>query len=137
MQGSVEEAARQTHALLAELIRHEHAPLALAQRCSGVPAQTPLFSSLFNYRHSPAVEAPVEVDSEQAADRIEVLWSEERTNYPLTLSVDDLGRRLHGDGAGQHARGAGAGVRVHGDGGRGSREGAGGSAGNGAPRKSM
>src|SRR5262249_51460723 len=50
---SVEESARQTHQLLAELMRHEHASLALAQRCSGVEAPTPLFSAPLNYRYSP------------------------------------------------------------------------------------
>src|SRR5204862_4701971 len=48
----VEAAVRQTHVLLAELLRHEHASLALAQRCSGVRAPAPLFSALLNYRHS-------------------------------------------------------------------------------------
>ena len=33
-----EASVRETHAPLAELMRHEHASLALAQRCSGVPA---------------------------------------------------------------------------------------------------
>ena len=41
------------YALLADLMRHD-ASLALAQRCSAVPAPTPLFSALLNYRHSPA-----------------------------------------------------------------------------------
>ncbi len=52
----VEAAVRRTHALLAELLRHEHASLALAQRCSAVPAPAPLFSALLNYRHNSLAE---------------------------------------------------------------------------------
>ena len=52
---------RHTHALLASLLRHEHASLALAQRCSALPAPAPLFSALLNYRYSPGAEqAPLE-----------------------------------------------------------------------------
>ncbi|MEO3715963.1 condensation domain-containing protein, partial [Roseateles flavus] len=92
----LDEGLRQVHQLLAQLLRHEHAPLALAQRCSAVPAQTPLFSSLLNYRHG-ASEVDADLGTEAAAaqaeslDDIEHLSSEERTNYPLTLAVDDLG----------------------------------------------
>ena len=82
----VSEAVRETHARLMALIKHEHASLALAQRCSGVPAPLPLFSSLLNYRHS----TPLEI-SQTAWEGIEILSMEERTNYPLTLAVDDLG----------------------------------------------
>ena len=85
----VAQSLRETQTLLAELVRHEHAPLALAQRCSGVPAPTPLFSALFNYRHSqPQADAPGVQDPTPEA---QVLWWEERTNYPLALAVDDLG----------------------------------------------
>jgi amino acid adenylation domain-containing protein/natural product biosynthesis luciferase-like monooxygenase protein len=78
-------AVRRTHALLAELMQHEHASLAVAQAASGVAAPAPLFSSLFNYRHEG-----------RAADTaawhgIEPLFVEERTNYPVVLAVDDLG----------------------------------------------
>ncbi len=78
---------RRVHGLLAQLLRHEHAALALAQRCSGVPAPAPLFTSVLNYRHS----APGTAPAAEAWQGIEVLGSEERTNYPVTLSVDDLG----------------------------------------------
>ncbi|WP_412179668.1 amino acid adenylation domain-containing protein, partial [Variovorax paradoxus] len=78
---------RETHAALAGLLHHEHASLALAQRCSALPGGTPLFSALLNYRYSPQA-AP----SEGAAwNGMEVLGGRERTNYPFGMSVDDLG----------------------------------------------
>ena len=80
---------RETHGLLAQLLRHEHAPLALAQRASGVPAQVPLFSTLLNYRHSEAAAKAVAGEREEQG--VEVRWAEERTNYPVTVSVDDVG----------------------------------------------
>ncbi len=85
----VQAGVRATHARLAQLLGHEHASLSLAQRCSGVPASLPLFSTLLNYRHSAPDEAPG--DSPFAASGIQVLSSEERSNYPLVLNVDDLG----------------------------------------------
>ena len=86
----VEQAVRDTHARLAQLLRHEHAPLSLAQRCSAVPAPTPLFSALLNYRYVEAAsEASAEADFTWPG--MQTLYTEERTNYPLTLSVDDLG----------------------------------------------
>ncbi|NWB99028.1 AMP-binding protein, partial [Pseudomonas gingeri] len=78
-----------THARLTALLGHEHASLALAQRCSGVVAPTPLFSALLNYRHSAV--GHVSEQATQAWQGIETLSSEERTNYPVTLNVDDLG----------------------------------------------
>ncbi|CAM3876838.1 Tyrocidine synthase 3 [Pseudomonas reidholzensis] len=81
-------AIRATHQRLSALMRHEHAPLALAQRCSGVAAPAPLFNALLNYRHSAvAASAP----RRAALAGIDIVDSAEATNYPLTLSVDDLG----------------------------------------------
>ncbi|HGM5550335.1 TPA: amino acid adenylation domain-containing protein [Pseudomonas putida] len=82
---AVEQGVRATHERLAQLLAHEQASLSLAQRCSGVAASLPLFSSLLNYRHSAAEPAGV------AWDGIEILSSRERSNYPLVVSVDDLG----------------------------------------------
>ncbi|MBX8474317.1 amino acid adenylation domain-containing protein, partial [Pseudomonas cichorii] len=86
----VRDVVLQTHRRLSGLFAHEHAPLALAQRCSALPAGAPLFSALFNYRHSAAPQAADEAAS-TAWQGIELLQADERSNYPLTLSVDDLG----------------------------------------------
>ena len=86
-----EASVRRTQLLLAELMHHEHASLALAQRCSAVPAPAPLFTTLLNYRHSGGSSQQPSAEAERAWEGVELLYGEERTNYPLTLSVDDLG----------------------------------------------
>jgi arthrofactin-type cyclic lipopeptide synthetase C len=89
----VRDGVKATHARLAGLLGHEHASLSLAQRCSGVVAPLPLFSALLNYRHSAMGTASSEAFA--AWEGIEAQDSEERTNYPLTLSVDDLGEGFY------------------------------------------
>ncbi|UAW64946.2 non-ribosomal peptide synthase/polyketide synthase [Mycoavidus sp. HKI] len=86
---SVQDSVRQTQTHLAALLEHEHASLALAQRCSGVPAGTPLFSALLNYRHN-----TIPLSESLTASGIEFLGAQERTNYPFTLSVEDFGNAL-------------------------------------------
>ncbi len=86
---SVADSVRHMHARLAGLLEHEHASLALAQRCSGIAAGTPLFSALLNYRHNLQP-----LSEEKAILGIEILSFEERTNYPLILSVEDGGNTL-------------------------------------------
>ncbi|WP_186032284.1 non-ribosomal peptide synthetase, partial [Burkholderia gladioli] len=88
----VASALARTHAAIVGLLDHEHASLALAQRCSAVSRSTPLFSALLNFRSSDAALA----DGDAAPDRARegaggfaVLASHERTNYPLVLTVDD------------------------------------------------
>ncbi|MEV0569328.1 amino acid adenylation domain-containing protein, partial [Dactylosporangium sp. NPDC050588] len=79
---------------LAGLLEHEHAPLALAQRASGVPAKTALFNSLFNYRHNtldrtaPETDTAAGDDNDTTAD-VRQVYVRERTNYPLSVAVDD------------------------------------------------
>ncbi|MCO8171458.1 amino acid adenylation domain-containing protein, partial [Pseudomonas sp. 21LCFQ02] len=82
----VRDALKSTHARLSALLVHEHAPLALAQRCSGVAAPLPLFSAMLNFRHSEN-----HASQQQALQGIVTLKHEGRTNYPLTLNADDLG----------------------------------------------
>ena len=83
----VEMALRRTHRTLAGLLRHEHASLALAQRCSGVAPPAPLFSALLNYRHTPEQS----LSSSAMGEGIEILQLEESSNYILSVDVDDLG----------------------------------------------
>ncbi|MGY0554054.1 amino acid adenylation domain-containing protein [Vreelandella sp. 2A-K22] len=84
----VDKCLRHTHDTLSEIMHHEHASLGLAQRCSGLPGGTPLFTSLLNYRYS----APQQEGSiAHTWEGMEVLSGQERTNYPITMSVDDLG----------------------------------------------
>ncbi|MGA4844090.1 amino acid adenylation domain-containing protein [Streptomyces sp. G45] len=100
------DAVRDTHGLLAEVLRHEYAPLVLAQGCSQVPAGLPLFTSLFNYRHSAPANSPtastastaptasvasVAFEGDEAIPGFQALYSEERTNYPVLVSIDDWG----------------------------------------------
>ncbi|WP_432043635.1 amino acid adenylation domain-containing protein, partial [Streptomyces cadmiisoli] len=79
---SVRDAVYAMRRQLADLLVHEHAPLILAQRASALPARTPLFTSLFNYRHSEDAAAPIPAG-------MELLHGHERTNFPLEFSVND------------------------------------------------
>ena len=78
---------------LAALLAHEHAPLVLAQQASGIPAHLPLFTALFNYRHSRArgTRGDTAARGEHAVPGISLGPAQNRTNYPLSVSVDDTG----------------------------------------------
>ncbi len=76
----------QVQAELSALLPYEQASLAIAQQCSGLPSDTPLFSAMLNYRHSAPADHNVSSNSD-----IDVLHAHERSNYPFSVSVDDLG----------------------------------------------
>ncbi|MFI9367042.1 condensation domain-containing protein, partial [Kitasatospora sp. NPDC053057] len=82
---------------LAELLEHEHAPLAVAQRASGVPGSSPLFTSFFNYRHNNGTRS-VEVEKVGSpfgsSGGIRMVFEHDRTNYPLSVAVTDDGETL-------------------------------------------
>ena len=78
---------RELHRLLAELMAHQHAPLTLAQACSGVRPPSPLFTSLLNYRHSTS-RVP-SASGGDWAEGIHFLW----TGGAHQLSVHAVGRR--------------------------------------------
>ncbi|WP_455583967.1 amino acid adenylation domain-containing protein, partial [Kitasatospora aureofaciens] len=84
---TVDDALSSVRRQLAALLAHEHAPLALAQRASGVAGRAPLFTSILNYRHNRIVDP----EYITGIDGIRLLDYRERTNYPMTVSVDDLG----------------------------------------------
>jgi amino acid adenylation domain-containing protein len=84
-QVSARELVEQTQRELIELLVHEQASLAVAQRCSGIAGSSPLFSALLNYRHG-----TVGVQERWTeASGVHVVGSRGATNYPVVLNVDD------------------------------------------------
>ncbi|MGW1659433.1 condensation domain-containing protein, partial [Streptomyces atratus] len=77
---------------LAQLLEHEHAPLVVAQRASGVTGDTPLFTSFLNYRHNVGQDAETSWDAAMEGTRL--LFARELSNYPLALLVDDNGDKI-------------------------------------------
>ena len=85
---SVQTVLTRTYEQLSDLLRHEQASLALAQRCSDVSAPLPLFTALFNYRHTSHIDGDGLGMQEHG---VHLHATEERVNYPFGVSVDDLG----------------------------------------------
>src|SRR6185503_12785184 len=84
---TVEELLQDTDSSLAELADHVHVPLTTAQRCCGIAGTTPLFTTIFNYRHNREIAADA---GDSKAVRV-LERGEAWTNYPIAMTVDDLG----------------------------------------------
>jgi arthrofactin-type cyclic lipopeptide synthetase C len=80
-------AVKRTQQELGELLRHDNVSLNDAQRCSAVPAPTPLTTALFNYRHGGAEDIRI---NDELIPGIRLLSASERTSWPLMLTVDDV-----------------------------------------------
>ncbi|TQF02724.1 amino acid adenylation domain-containing protein [Kitasatospora acidiphila] len=85
---TVDEALAAVQRQLAELLVHEHAPLAVAQRASGLPGSSPLFTSVFNYRYNRTAAGPGQ-ETRAGLEGMQVLYLWDRSNYPLNVSVGD------------------------------------------------
>jgi len=85
---SIHSIIQNTKQSLAELVQYEQVPLVDAQSCSDLSANTPLFSSILNYRH----DSDGANEDESAWEGITALESpEDHSNYVFDMSVDDLG----------------------------------------------
>ena len=85
---SVVELIRRTHQELVELLKHEQAPLSQAIDCSGLPPAEPLFNTILNYHRSAPFDS---LDPLKTALPLRVLESRNWTNYPVVVSIHDLG----------------------------------------------
>ncbi|CAM1366294.1 amino acid adenylation domain-containing protein [Tenacibaculum xiamenense] len=90
LEGTITEYVETVKQQLVSLLPYEQTPLSHIQAWSGVSNEVPLFSALLNFRHS-----AIPVSNEEEADAIDLgikkIGSQERTNYPFTLNVDDYG----------------------------------------------
>ncbi|MCT8285389.1 amino acid adenylation domain-containing protein, partial [Xanthomonas translucens pv. translucens] len=85
---SVLHAVRHTQLCLARLLHHEHAPLALAQRCSRLDPALPLLNALLNYRYAGGSNVLSTTQDDPLQD-VQQIAGQERTHYPLLVSIDD------------------------------------------------
>ncbi|PQQ26173.1 non-ribosomal peptide synthetase [Photorhabdus hindustanensis] len=81
---SVSEALKQIHDELIELADYEHFPLSEALRYSALPGGTPLFTSLLNFSHKS------ELAVANQSHHFEMIGTQEYTNYPLEMGVEQL-----------------------------------------------
>lgn len=85
---TVDELLNKVSQLLRDMLNYEHTSLVNAQQCSAIPSGTPLFSALLNYRHSE--EATSDTDAHMLSS-IKMVASKDTSNYPIDVSIDELG----------------------------------------------
>ncbi|MET0657807.1 MAG: AMP-binding protein, partial [Steroidobacteraceae bacterium] len=85
---TVKQLIERTNIELRDLLPYQQVSQTLAQSCSGVGGNAPLFSAVINYRHSAGHSV---VDTRSNADRFRMIAQGYRTDYPVMLVVDDFG----------------------------------------------
>ncbi len=88
LKGSVLDYIQDVEEQLSTLLSYEQTALSKIQTWSGIANEIPLFSALLNFRHSKPPSKDKEVFERLGISNIS---SHERTNYPLTLNIDDYG----------------------------------------------
>ncbi|AND15928.1 non-ribosomal peptide synthetase [Rathayibacter tritici] len=88
---AVDGVIRHMDGTLRMLAMHESVPLDVPHRASGLAAGQPLFNSIFNFRHFDSGDQVVETALRDAGVT-SLRGVIERSNYPVAMSVDDLGK---------------------------------------------
>ncbi|MEQ1967699.1 amino acid adenylation domain-containing protein [Xenorhabdus nematophila] len=88
---SVAQLMQEMQQKLVSLLQFEQIPTAIAEQCSNLASSGSLFDSILNYRHSEVSGKTSELHQRWQKTGIELVEVKERTNYPITLSIDDFG----------------------------------------------
>ncbi|WP_075343709.1 non-ribosomal peptide synthetase [Tenacibaculum agarivorans] len=100
LKGTVSEYVAKVNGALSDLLAYEQTPLSNVHSWSGISNELPLFSALMNFRHSAPeedeeVEAGIEEQNDDAINLgVDVTSVNERTNYPISLDIDDYGKEF-------------------------------------------
>ncbi|CAM1366010.1 non-ribosomal peptide synthase/polyketide synthase [Tenacibaculum xiamenense] len=100
LKGTVSEYVAEVKKALTEILAYEQTPLSDVHSWSGISNELPIFSALMNYRHSISEEEEEEMsegllqDDETIDLGLAVTMVNERTNYPISLDIDDFGKEF-------------------------------------------
>ncbi|MGV9907342.1 amino acid adenylation domain-containing protein [Streptomyces sp. NPDC003388] len=90
---TVRELIGEVDVALRGLVAREHTPLGLAQRCSGMDGDAPLFSAVANFRHFEPGHGEAAVPRTDDSG-VRFVAAADGINYPVSVSVDDFGSEL-------------------------------------------